>query len=60
MARIGSAVRQALLSVRLERAGVAPEQARELTRLRTGLRTERLTDRGRGGSGAATSHSRSH
>jgi ABC-2 type transport system permease protein len=53
MARLGTAVRQALLSAQLERAGVPPEQARALTRFRAGVRTERLTERGRGGSGEA-------
>jgi ABC-2 type transport system permease protein len=41
------------LGAQLERAGVPPEQARALTRPRAGVRTERLTERGRGGSGEA-------
>ena len=53
MARLTTAVRTALLDVRLERAGVAPERIREFTRFRGGLKTERLTERGRGGSGEA-------
>jgi ABC-2 type transport system permease protein len=46
-------VRQAVLTVRLERAGVPAERAAEAMRQRGGLKTERLTDRGRGGSGEA-------
>ncbi len=53
MARLTTAVRTALLDVRLERAGVPPERIREVTRYRGGLKTERLTERGRGGSGEA-------
>jgi ABC-2 type transport system permease protein len=53
MARLTTAVRTALLDVRLERAGVAPDRIREFTRFRGGLKTERLTERGRGGSGEA-------
>ena len=53
MARLTTAVRTALLDVRLERAGVPPERIREVTRYRGGLKTERLTERGRGGSGQA-------
>ncbi|MGZ8375766.1 MAG: ABC transporter permease [Gemmatirosa sp.] len=53
MARLTSAVRSALLDVRLERAGVPPDRVREVTRYRGGLQTERLTERGRGGSGQA-------
>jgi ABC-2 type transport system permease protein len=53
MARLTTAVRGALLDVRLERAGVPPDRVREVTRYRGGLKTERLTERGRGGSGEA-------
>lgn len=53
MARLTTAVRTALLDVRLERAGVPPDRIREVTRYRGGLKTERLTERGRGGSGQA-------
>jgi ABC-2 type transport system permease protein len=53
VARLSNAVRQAMLGTRLERAGVPAKQAHDLLRPRAGLRTERLTERGRGGSGEA-------
>lgn len=52
--RLQTAVRQAVLLQRLEAAGVSTERARDLTtRARVQLATERITDRGRGGSGTA-------
>jgi ABC-2 type transport system permease protein len=46
-------VRAALLGYRMETAGLAPGIAQDLTKLRVRLSTERITDKGRGGSGVA-------
>lgn len=51
--QVEAAVRQALLALRLERAGLGPEDAASITQLRVRLATERITDAGRGGSGVA-------
>jgi ABC-2 type transport system permease protein len=53
MARLSAAVRSALLDAQLQRVGVRPEQVSAIIRNRAGMTTERLTERGRGGSGAA-------
>jgi ABC-2 type transport system permease protein len=49
--RLRNTVRTSILSMRLEDAGVAPEVARDMTRFQLQLETERITERGRGGSG---------
>jgi ABC-2 type transport system permease protein len=51
--QIEQAVRQAALAMRLEREGLSPARIDSLTSPRLRLATERLTERGRGGSGAA-------
>jgi ABC-2 type transport system permease protein len=51
--QLRTAVRQSVLSHRLEASGLDAEQARALTDTRLALRTEQLTERGRGGSGVA-------
>ena len=48
-----TAVRNTVLAYRLEQAGVASPQVRSLTETRLALETERVTERGRGGSGIA-------
>jgi ABC-2 type transport system permease protein len=49
--RVEAAVRAAVFSHRAEAAGIDSTVAESLTRLRIRLRTERITDEGRGGSG---------
>jgi ABC-2 type transport system permease protein len=49
--RIRGALRRTVLSARLEDAGVSPATAEELAFLPLRLETERITERGRGGSG---------
>jgi ABC-2 type transport system permease protein len=51
--QVEGAVRSALLGYRMETAGMSPEVAQDLTRLRVRVSTERITDKGRGGSGVA-------
>jgi ABC-2 type transport system permease protein len=51
--RIEVAVRQAVLALRLEREGLDPVRIDSITRPRLRLGTERLSERGRGGSGQA-------
>jgi ABC-2 type transport system permease protein len=51
--RIRTVVRRASLEARLEAAGVTPAQADSIARSRLSLRTERIGDTGRGGSGEA-------
>jgi ABC-2 type transport system permease protein len=51
--RVEGAVRVALISVRAQQAGVDSSVAESLTRARPRLNTERITDKGRGGSGIA-------
>jgi ABC-2 type transport system permease protein len=46
-----SAVRQALLTQRLQAAGLDPMQVQRLTAVRTSFKAEKLDERGRGGSG---------
>lgn len=52
MERIERTVEQAILVNRLSQAGMDAERVQELSRVNLRLRTERITDRGRGGSGA--------
>ena len=52
--RVEGALRAALLAYRAQQAGVDSTVAESLTRLRVQLRTERITDKGRGGSGLAS------
>ena len=49
-----TAVRNTVLAYRLERSGIEPAQVRSLTETRLALETERVTERGRGGSGIAS------
>lgn len=50
---VESAVRAALLSSRIESAGIDATTAESLTQLRVRLQSERITDTGKGGSGLA-------
>jgi ABC-2 type transport system permease protein len=52
MERIERTVEQAVLVNRFRNAGLDAERVRELSRVNLRLTTERITDRGRGGSGA--------
>lgn len=54
MERLEGAIRTAVLAQRLEERGMSESQAEELTRMRPQLTSERITDRGRGGSGMAS------
>jgi ABC-2 type transport system permease protein len=51
MRRIENAVSRELIGLELSRAGIAPVEADRVKRLRGGLRSERVTLTGRGGSG---------
>lgn len=51
MQQIETALRAALVSQRLEAAGINSERADSLSRVRTDLAAERITSQGRGGSG---------
>lgn len=51
--RVEAALRAALLVQRAEQMGVDSSDAETLTRTRPRIRTERITDKGRGGSGMA-------
>jgi len=51
--RVEAAVRMAVLSHRAQAAGIDSAVAESLSRLRVRMRTERITDEGRGGSGLA-------
>jgi ABC-2 type transport system permease protein len=50
--RLQSVVRQTVLSDRMTRAGVDPKLVDSLTKVRMTMPAERISDRGRGGSGA--------
>ncbi len=50
MGGIETAIRTAVLTERLEREGLDPVRIESLTRVRVQLATERITDKGRGGS----------
>jgi ABC-2 type transport system permease protein len=51
MQRIEGAVRQSVLAMRLQNAGLDPQQVKTLSDVKVELATERITDSGRGGSG---------
>lgn len=51
MERLRSTVRTSVLSLRLEEAGVDPQIARDMTTFQLQLDSERITERGRAGSG---------
>jgi ABC-2 type transport system permease protein len=54
MERIRTAIRQTVVAMRLEKAGVNPDSVQELTFMPLSLASERITDKGRGGSGSAS------
>ena len=54
MERLERAIRDAVLAQRLEREGMSAEAIGEVTTMRPRLASERITDRGRGGSGIAS------
>ena len=54
MERMRTVVREAVLRQRLEGAGIDSSQVRDLTFIPLRLKTERITDKGRGGSGAVS------
>jgi len=54
METVREAVRSTVLGYRLEAEGVSADRSRELTAGRLAFRTERITDEGRGGSGAVS------
>lgn len=54
MERLRAAVKEALLAKRLENAGIDSSKVRDLTFIPLRLNTERITDKGRGGSGAVS------
>lgn len=51
MQQLDRAIQHEVLGLRLEKSGIDPELGRELTSLNVKFTTERLTKRGRGGSG---------
>jgi len=48
---IEQALRSAILGQRLEREGLDPQRVEKLTRVKVSMNAERITDKGRGGSG---------
>lgn len=54
MERLRSSVKEALLAQRLESAGIDTSKVRDLTFIPLRLNSERITDKGRGGSGAVS------
>ncbi len=54
MERVRSAIRQTIVAMRLEKAGVNPDSIKELTFMPLSLSSERITDKGRGGSGTVS------
>lgn len=54
MERLRSAVKEALLAQRLESVGIDTSRVRDLTFIPLRLNSERITDKGRGGSGAVS------
>jgi ABC-2 type transport system permease protein len=54
MERMRTVVREAVLRQRLEGAGIDSSRVRDLTFIPLRLKTERITDKGRGGSGAVS------
>ena len=51
MVLIETAVRQSLMASRMQNAGIAPARIDSITRVKVDLATERIDERGRGGSG---------
>lgn len=51
MERIEGAVRQSVLTMRMQNAGLDPERVKVLSNVKIRLQTDRITDTGRGGSG---------
>ncbi|HEX2721351.1 MAG TPA: ABC transporter permease [Gemmatimonadaceae bacterium] len=54
MERLRAAVKEALLAQRLERAGIDSSEVRNITFIPLRLSSERVTDKGRGGSGTVS------
>ncbi len=54
MERVRAAIRQTIVAMRLEKAGLNPDSIKELTFMPLSLSSERITDKGRGGSGSAS------
>lgn len=54
MERLRSAVKEALLAQRLEQAGIDSSRVRDMTFIPLRLSSERITDKGRGGSGTVS------
>lgn len=54
MKRIENTTEQAILTMRFEGAGLDPSRVRELSRMNLKFEAERLTERGRGGGGRAS------
>jgi ABC-2 type transport system permease protein len=54
MERLRSALKEALLTQRLEKAGIDSGDVRSMTYIPLRLNSERITDKGRGGSGAVS------
>jgi len=54
MTQIKGAIRQTILASRLEKVGLDNEQMKEITVIPLDFSTERITERGRGGSGMAS------
>lgn len=54
MARIKSAIRETILASRLEKVGLDNSQMKAITFIPLAFSTERITDKGRGGSGMAS------
>lgn len=54
MTQIKSAIRQTILSTRLQKVGLNDQQMREITFIPLDFSTERITERGRAGSGMAS------
>ena len=54
MERLERAIRESVLAQRLERQGMSADEISEVTAMRPNLNAERITDRGRGGSGIAS------
>jgi ABC-2 type transport system permease protein len=52
--QVEGALRSALLGYKMETAGINEGLAQEITKLRARVATERITDKGRGGSGVAS------
>jgi len=53
MTRLESALRQSVMVVRLGREGVRPEVISDISKFRTDIATERISEKGKSGSGAA-------